>query len=75
MGRRKRRRVERADDWEQLEILCAWDEQMEYERIRPLVLFGDPVPERATHLQHSEEDGGLPLRAKPSSWLRLSGQQ
>ena len=48
MGSRKRRRVERADDWEQLEILCAWDEQMEYEKIRPLVLFGDPAPERAT---------------------------
>jgi putative transposase len=54
MGRRKRRRVERADDWEQLEILCAWDEQMEYERIRPLVLFGDPVPERATETGTSE---------------------
>jgi putative transposase len=48
------RRVERADDWEQLEILCAWDEQKEYERIRPLVLFGDPVPERATETGTSE---------------------
>ncbi len=43
MGRRKRRRVERNDDWEQLELLCAWEEQREYERIRPLVLFGEPV--------------------------------
>ena len=46
--------MECADDWEQLEILCAWDEQMEYERIRPLVLFGDPVPERATETGTSE---------------------
>ena len=47
MGKRRRRRVEPTDDWEQLELLCAWDEQAEYERIRPLVLFGEPVPERA----------------------------
>ncbi len=48
-GKRKkrRRRVEPTDDWEQLELLCAWDEQIEYERIRPLVLFGEPVAERA----------------------------
>jgi hypothetical protein len=40
-----RRRVDPTDElrWEQLEILCAWEEQREYERIRPLVLFGEPV--------------------------------
>jgi hypothetical protein len=47
MGRRKRRRVDPADDWLQLELLCVWEEQREYERIRPLVLFGGPVPERS----------------------------
>jgi putative transposase len=54
MGRRRRRRVDRTDDWEQLELLCAWDEQREYERIRPLVLFGEPVPERAAQTGTSE---------------------
>src|SRR5215212_6622081 len=44
MGRRKRRRVDPTDDWQQLELLCVWEEQREYERIRPLVLFGGPVP-------------------------------
>ena len=46
---KRRRRVEAAEElrWEQLELLCAWDEQVEYERIRPLVLFGEPVAERA----------------------------
>jgi hypothetical protein len=39
MGRRKRRRVDPTDDWQQLELLCVWEEQREYERIRPLVLF------------------------------------
>lgn len=53
MGR-KRRRIERTDDWEQLEFLCAWEEQKEYERIRPLVLFGEPVPERAAQTGTSE---------------------
>jgi putative transposase len=48
MGRRgRRRRVEPTDDWEQLEFLCRWPEQLAYEEIRPLVLFGDSVAERA----------------------------
>ena len=51
---RRRRRVDATDDWEQLEMLCAWDEQVEYERIRPLVLFGEPVAGRATRTGTSE---------------------
>ena len=47
MGRRRRRRVDPTHEWEQIELLCAWEEQIEYERIRPLVLFGEPVPERS----------------------------
>ena len=46
-GRRRRRRVEPTDGWEQLELLCRWPEQLAYEEIRPLVLFGSPVAERA----------------------------
>jgi hypothetical protein len=39
--RRRRRYVEPTDElrWEQLELLCSWDEQVEYERIRPLLGF------------------------------------
>src|SRR5215210_3847046 len=54
MGRRKRRRVDPTDDWQQLELLCVWEEQREYERIRPLVLFGGPVPERSAETGISE---------------------
>ena len=54
MGRRKRRRVDPTDDWEQLDLLCVWDGQREYERIRPQVLFGEPVPERSTQTGTSE---------------------
>ena len=54
MGRRKRRRVDPTDDWQQLELLCVWEEQREYERIRTLVLFGEPVPERSAETGISE---------------------
>src|SRR5215217_486246 len=48
MGRRRRRRrIEPTDDWEQIQLLCRWPEQVTYEEIRPLVLFGDSVAERA----------------------------
>jgi transposase len=46
-NRRHRRRVEPTDEWGQLELLCGWPEQREYELIRPLVLFGSPASERA----------------------------
>ena len=32
-GRRRGRRVEPSEDWEQLELLCAWPEQMRYEEV------------------------------------------
>ncbi len=54
MAKRRRRRADPTDHWEQLELLCAWDEQREYERIRPLVLFGEPIPERAVQTGTSE---------------------
>ena len=54
MGRRRRRRVGPTHEWEQIELLRARDEQGEYERIRPLVLFGEPVTERAEETGTSE---------------------
>lgn len=54
MGRRKRRRADPAHDWEQIELLCVWNEQKDYERIRPLVLFGESVPERSAQTGVSE---------------------
>ena len=46
-GRRRRSRVEPTDEWEQLALLCGWPEQLAYEEIRPLTLFGASVAERA----------------------------
>jgi len=60
MAKRKRRTVEPTEElryeprWEQLELLCVCEEQVEYERIRPLVLLGEPVPERAWQTGTSE---------------------
>jgi putative transposase len=45
--RRNRRRVEPTDEWEALVPLFLWPEQENYEVIRPLVLFGSSVAERA----------------------------
>ena len=51
MGVKKRRRVEPTEElrWDQLELLLDWPEQVEYERIRDVVVFGSPVAERAAH--------------------------
>ena len=54
MAGRRRQRVEHTEDWEQLKLLVRWPEQGRYEEIRPLVLFGDPVPERSEETGTSE---------------------
>ena len=82
MRRRRRRRVDPTRGWEQIELLCAWDEQREYERIRPLVLFGEPVPDRAAETGASErtlyrriaafrEEGMTSLFAAPKAKRRV----
>jgi len=43
----KRRRIEPTDDWQQLQLLFTWPEQILYELIRPVVLFGRSPAERA----------------------------
>jgi putative transposase len=43
----RRRRVEPTEEWAELELLLEWPEQVEYERIRPPVVFGSPVAERS----------------------------
>lgn len=50
----KRPRVEHTEDFQELLPLCWWPEQVEYERIRQPVLFGDPVAGRAQETGVSE---------------------
>jgi hypothetical protein len=52
------RRVEPTDDWKQLKLLFGWPEQVRYEELRPLVLFGSSVAER--HRGRSRGENALP---------------
>lgn len=59
MGAKKRQRVGSAEHteelrWDQLELLLDWPEQVEYERIRPVVVFGGSASERAGETSTSE---------------------
>ncbi len=50
MGEDGRRRVEPMEEWEQIELLCAWPEQRDYELIRPMALFRVPASGRASEM-------------------------
>lgn len=52
---RKRRRIEPTEDWTQLQLQLAWPEQVTYELIRPVVVFGFSPAERA-------QQTGVPAR-------------
>jgi hypothetical protein len=61
-SRPRRWRIEPTDDeWEQVELLCGWPQQRDYELIRPLVLFGAPAGGRS---QETEASSGRTLRRK-----------
>src|SRR3954463_2719637 len=55
MPLRKRRRIEPTEDWPQLQLQFTWPEQVTYELIRPVVLFGFSPAERA-------QQTGVPAR-------------
>ncbi len=60
-SRPRRRRVEPTDEWEQIELLCGWPEQRDYELICPLVLFGAPADKRS---QETGVSSGRTLRRR-----------
>jgi putative transposase len=47
MPNRARPRIAPTDDWEHLQLILRWPEQVAYELIRPIVLFGRSPDERA----------------------------
>jgi putative transposase len=47
MAPRQRHPVEPTDDWNQLQLLTRFPEQLTYELLRPIVLFGHSAAERA----------------------------
>ncbi len=47
MGKPKREVVERTEDWAKLRPRLKWPEQILYELVRPVVIFGETAGERA----------------------------
>ncbi len=54
MPTRKRKRRERTHDWQEIQQYTLWPEQEVYERLRPVVLFGEMAAERAKETGTSE---------------------
>src|SRR5258706_1451713 len=54
MPARKRKRRERTHDWQEIQQATLWPEQEVYERLRPIVLFGETAAERAKETGASE---------------------
>ncbi|MBV9282516.1 MAG: helix-turn-helix domain-containing protein [Chloroflexi bacterium] len=54
MPRRSRPQVAPTEDWQQLSLLVDWPEQLAYELLRPVVLFGRSPVERAQETQTAE---------------------
>ncbi len=54
MPARKRLRRERTHDWQEIKQYTLWPEQEVYERLRPVVLFGETAAERAKETGASE---------------------
>jgi putative transposase len=54
MPARKRQRRERTHDWQKIQQYTLWPEQEQYERLRPVILFGETAAERAKETGTSE---------------------
>jgi putative transposase len=54
MPARKRHRRERTHDWQAIQQYTLWPEQEQYERLRPVILFGETAAERARETGTSE---------------------
>jgi hypothetical protein len=63
MGRNGRRlHIGSTNEWEQIELLCGWPEQKDYELIRPLVLFGGLTSEGAAEATGAASERTLQRR-------------
>jgi len=54
MPARKRKRRERTHEWQEIQQYTLWPEQEVYERLRPVILFGETAAERAKETGASE---------------------
>lgn len=60
--------VEPTEEWAELELLLEWPEQVEYERIRPVAIFGSSVAERSR--QTGTPETTLRRRISEIGWLK-----
>ncbi len=54
MPARKRKRRKRTHDWQDIQQYTLWPDQEQYERLRPVILFGETAAERAKETGTSE---------------------
>ncbi len=54
MPSRKRQRREPTHEWQKIQQYTLWPEQEVYERLRPVILFGETAAERAKETGTSE---------------------
>lgn len=54
MPTRKRQRISRTHNWQEIQQHMLWPEQEQYERLRPIVLFGETAAARAKETGASE---------------------
>jgi putative transposase len=54
MPARQRQRRARTHDWQEIQQYSLWPEQQVYEKIRPVVLFGETAAECAKEIGASE---------------------
>ena len=54
MPTHKRKRRERTHDWQDIEQAMHWPEQEVYERLRPILLFGETAGQRAKEINAAQ---------------------
>ena len=79
MPARARLRLEPTDDWQQLHLLAQFPEQLTYELIRPVVLFGHSPAERAQQTGAAARDplaaGGAIRQGRDGESLRANDRE
>ncbi len=63
MPTNKRERIDPTEDWGQLRLRLKWPEQLAYELVRPVVLWGETAGERAKETARTS----APSTARPTA--------
>lgn len=69
----KRERRERTHNWQQIRQLTLFEEQKLYEKIRPVVLFGETSAKRAKEIGESERTIAYQAVNHFALWAKIRG--